>query len=282
MHDNTFAGMHSDFLPDPYKMFPLEYSDCGTPRRRMQSARTQDMSCLWVGITAIVIIYLVGEQNRLNRIISSMANPMTDPVKLVAGMFSNVSSKVGLLQTTAKGLSARVQTTVKEISAKLVTTTPVTVDASTKFKALDAGVCQLIDAPETADEPTLEKNYEVFKKFIEDHKTSPAVIVIFAHWCPHCHSLIGDMAANQEEMKKDEVDYLLVNGESVAFKAFKGEDAILDLTHYPQIGCLVDGKVKPVGSLAEAKETTIRETKPTPTVPMEVAPKEPEMFDQLF
>lgn len=233
----------------------------------------QDMSCLWVGIMAIVIIYLVSEQTRLNRIISTMTAPLPNPSKLVAGMFSNVSSKISLMQ---KGISARVQTTVKEISSKIATMSPTTIaDTSPTFKAFEPGVLKFLDAPsETPDESTLEKNYDSLKKFIHDHKKSPAVIVIFAHWCPHCHSLIGDMAANQEEMKKDDVDYLLVNGESVAFKAFKGEDAILDLTHYPQVACIVDGQVKPMRSVSEAKETTLRENAKPAEPPKEAPPKE--------
>lgn len=199
-----------------------------------------DMQCVWVGLAAIAVIYLMSQQNR-------------HLYQQRPSRFDGLSGMVSRMNPFA-GVSARIQRALA--SSDLI-------DASVVWPELKPGLISLIDnskvSANATSEPTTdeekEQNYKRLLEFIESKHNAKACIVVFAHWCPHCKTLIKELvdAANT----KDGIKYLLVNGESVAPEAFTGPNAFVNLKHYPTILCKIGNKGKEVASLTEATETLV-------------------------
>lgn len=176
-------------------------------------------------------------------------HPMLQPVQHVTGMITNV----------VKGVSAKIADTVK---------THALIDACKVFPKLKCGMVSLIDNTKNLTnptEPTPEdvklKNYDTLIKFVNDPKQKRACIVIFAHWCPHCHHLINELVEKANSIQGNGVKYLLVNGESVHSDAFQGDKAVISLKHFPTILCKVGNMGREVKSLDEATQLAV-ETNP--------------------
>jgi hypothetical protein len=164
-----------------------------------------------------------------------------------------------MLTNVVKGVSAKVAGTADKYAL---------IDACKMFPDLTCGMVSLIDNAKSLTnpkEPTPEdvkrKNYDTLLKFVNDPKQKRACIVIFAHWCPHCHNLIKELGDGATSIKGNGVTYLLVNGESVHSDAFQGDKAIISLQHYPTILCKVGNTGKEVMSLDEAVQLA-NETNP--------------------
>lgn len=238
--------MFGDQLPETVYVQPMEYS-----HRRPSAAYgagpppNNNMQCIWVGLAAIAIVYLLNEQNRMQRPI----HPFMQPVQHVAGMLTNI----------VRGVSAKVTGPAENHGL---------IDACKVFPDLKCGMVSLIDNTKNLanpKEPTPEdvklKNYETLNKFVNDPNQKRACIAIFAHWCPHCHNLIKELAEKANSIEGNGVKYLLVNGESVHSDAFQGDRAIISLQHYPTILCKVGNMGKEVKSLDEATQLAM-ETNP--------------------
>lgn len=234
--------MFGDTLPETVYVQPMEYSQrrqspvygSGIPRDSMQ--------CVWIGLAAVAIVYLLNEQNRMHRRMHNKNFPLLQPVTQVTGMITNV----------IKGVSAKVAGTGGGNNLPLL-------DGCKVFPNLKCGMVSLIDNTKNLSnpkEPTPEdvkrRNYETLVKFVNDPAQTRACIVIFAHWCPHCHRLIKELVDKANTIRGNGVTYLLVNGEAVHSDAFQGERAIVSLKHYPTILCKVGNMGKEVGSLDEA------------------------------
>ena len=96
------------------------------------------------------------------------------------------------------------------------------IDGCKVFPQMKCGMVSLIDNTSDLSNPKTptpenvkRKNYEALLKFVNDPSNERACITIFAHWCPHCHNLINEMAAKANSIAGNGVKYLLVNGESV-------------------------------------------------------------------
>ncbi len=175
-------------------------------------------------------------------------NVYTRPSRLEAlsGMISRVNPFVGV--------SARIQRAL---------TTDHLIDASTVWPDLKPGLISLIDNSKVSkgstNEPTSDdekkENYRKLLEYVESKHNAKACIVIFAHWCPHCKTIIQEMAEKANELSKDGISYLLVNGESVSQEAFTGPNPFVSLQYYPTILCMTGNKGKQVSSLTEARET---------------------------
>ncbi len=239
--------MFGDQLPETYYVQPMEYSHRRpSPVYGSGPPSNNNMQCIWIGLAAIAIVYILNEQNRTQR---PFHHPILQPVQNVAGMLTNV----------VKGVSAKVTGTMNDMPL---------IDACKVFDGLECGMVSLIDNTKNLSnpkEPTPEdvklKNYQTLLKFVNDPKQKRACIVIFAHWCPHCHNLIKELVEKANSIKGNGVKYLLVNGESVHSDAFQGERAIISLQHYPTILCKVGNMGKEVKSLDEATQTAL-ETDP--------------------
>lgn len=240
--------MFGDQLPETVYVQPMEYSHRRpSPVYGTGPPSNNNMQCVWIGLAAIAIVYLLSEQNRMQRPMHH--HPILQPVQNVAGMLTNV----------VKGVSAKVTGTLGNLPL---------IDACKVFPDLKCGMVSLIDNTKNLAnpmEPTPEdvklKNYQTLLKFVNDPKQKRACIVIFAHWCPHCHNLVKELVAKANSIKGNGVKYLLVNGESVHSDAFQGDKAIISLQHYPTILCKVGNMGKQVKSLDEATQLAL-ETDP--------------------
>jgi hypothetical protein len=235
--------MFGDQLPNTVYVEPLEYSHRRpSPVYGTGPPSNNNMQCIWIGLAAIAIVYLLNEQNRMQR---PFHNPILQPVQSVASMLTNV----------VKGVSAKVTGTMNNLPL---------IDACKVFPQMKCGMVSLIDNTNNLANPkgpTPEdvklNNYETLLKFVNDPKQKRACIVIFAHWCPHCHNLVKELVEKANIIKDDGVKYLLVNGESVHSDAFQGDKAIISLKHYPTILCKVGNMGKEVKSLDEARQTVL-------------------------
>lgn len=244
--------MFGDALPDTVYVQPMEYTNRRQSPVYGSGPRGGDnMQCVWIGLAAIAIVYLLNEQNRTHRRMHHQNIPLLQPVTHVAGMITNV----------IKGVSSKVSGTIGGTNLPLL-------DGCKVFPNLKCGMVSLIDNTKNLSnpkEPTPEdvkqKNYETLLKFVNDPTHRRACIVIFAHWCPHCHNLIREFEDKANIINGNGVEYLLVNGESVHSDAFRGEKAIISLQHYPTILCKVGSMGKEVGSLDEATRIAL-ETDP--------------------
>lgn len=278
--------MSDQFLPDTVYVQPMEYNQRRTSMTKGPSQ--SNMQCVWVGLAAIAIVYIMNEQNRMRRYL-----PILQPVHAAAGMLTSV----------VKDVSARLTDTVAGVAL---------IDGCKVFPHLKCGMVSLIDNTSNLAnprEPTPEsvkrKNHETLLKFVNDPRKTRACIIIFAHWCPHCHSLIDEIVNKSESIKNNGVKYLLVNGESVHSDAFKGDSAVISLQHYPTILCKVGDMGKEVKSIDEAtrvaletnvedvaiggggntdpvEEAALDETIAEKTVPEDDADSEEDMFRALF
>ena len=223
--------MFGNQLPETVYIEPMEYG-----HRRLAGAKPDgNMQCVWIGLAAIAIVYLMNEQNRVNRHL-----PVLQPMQTVAGMVTGV----------VRGVSAKIAMGMGKMPL---------IDACKVFPQMKCGMVSLIDNtsdlsnPKTpTPEDVKRKNSEALLKFVNDPTNERACITIFAHWCPHCHSLINEMVAKANSIADNGVKYLLVNGESVHGDAFHGENAIVELEHYPTILCKIGTMGKEVNSLDEA------------------------------
>lgn len=246
-HNKHTVPMYGDHLPETVYVQPMEYSHRRpSPVYGTGSSSNNNMQCVWIGLAAIAVVYLLNEQNRMQR---PMHHSILQPVQNVAGMLTNV----------VRGVSAKVSGTVGSLPL---------VDACKVFPQMKCGMVSLIDNTKNLanpKEPTPEdvklKNYQTLLKFVNDPKQERACIVIFAHWCPHCHNLITELVEKANSIKGNGVKYLLVNGESVHSDAFQGDKAIISLQHYPTILCKVGNMGKEVRSLDEATKVAL-ETNP--------------------
>lgn len=247
-HNKHTVPMFGDQIPETVYVQPMEYNHRRpSPVYGTGPPSNNNMQCIWIGLAAIAIVYLLNEQNRMQR--PMMQHPIMQPVQHVAGMLANV----------VKGVSAKVTGTMNNLPL---------IDACKVFPEMKCGMVSLIDNTKNLanpKEPTPEdvklKNYETLLKFVNDPKQKRACIVIFAHWCPHCHNLVKELVEKANSIKGNGVNYLLVNGESVHSDAFQGDKAIISLQHYPTILCKVGNMGKEVKSLDEATQTAL-ETDP--------------------
>tara|TARA_B110001450_G_scaffold255469_1_gene283115 strand:- start:33957 stop:34496 length:540 start_codon:yes stop_codon:yes gene_type:complete len=127
-------------------------------------------------------------------------------------------------------------------------------DSSSVFPTVKIGTAVIIDSKEITD-PVKRKNYDSLVKLVNDSKHKRMCIIIFAHWCPHCHKLINELAEKADSIKGNGIKYVLVNGDSVHSDAFQGDKAIINLQHYPTILCKVGNVGKVITSLDAVEET---------------------------
>jgi thiol-disulfide isomerase/thioredoxin len=136
------------------------------------------------------------------------------------------------------------------------------IDACEVWPELKCGMVSLIDSvkvkkelpPPELDEASKKTNLQKLIKFVEDKENAKVCIVIFAHWCPHCKTLISDLIKQANSGESVTHKYLLVNGESVASEAFSGDRALFQLKHYPTILCKIGNMGKEADSLESAKK----------------------------
>lgn len=221
-------------LPDTRPYRPLEFQDQYSYRLR----RGDDMKCVWVGIAAIVIIYLMNrDTSRRTRQVINLDS--------ISGLLTRINP-------------------VRAVSSRL--TRPLTtndmIDACEVWPEFKCGLVSLIDSveakkalpPPPADETTKQDNLKKLMTFVESKDNQKACIIIFAHWCPHCKTLLKELIAQANSGTGMDHKYLLVNGESVSPEAFSGDGALFPLNHYPTILCKIGTMGKEAQSLQNAKE----------------------------
>lgn len=234
---------------------------------------SDDMKCVWVGVAAIVIIYLMNRHTVLTR-------PRPIAFDALAGLISQVNP--------VRAVSSRIQRAL--VDGDLI-------DACEVWPEFKCGLVSLIDnaavkkalPPPPADESTKQVNLQRLVKFVEAKENAKACIIIFAHWCPHCKTLIRELVEQANSGQNVSHKYLLVNGESVASEAFTGDKKVVDLKYYPTILCKIGATGKEATSLQDANEILEAATEAPPPAAAEAVETTPEeeteggnVLDTLF
>ena len=95
-----------------------------------------------------------------------------------------------------------------------------------------------------ATDAEVETNTTKLTSVLSDSKSN-SVIIFFAHWCPHCKSVISKLS----EMKGLPFSVVLVNGEAIGNLSEQG----IDIQYYPTILCKKGDNGQQVESLDAAR-----------------------------
>ena len=205
-------------LPDTVYIHPMEYD------QRRKSA--PDMQCMYVGLAAIAIVYLLMQQNRMPR--GGIMFPLVNGVQGVSSML-------------AKGVRA------------MVVGTPGLPDAALSHNAIKAGTVSAI----TSDDK--QENKRLLKSVI---KRNDVILIVYAPWCPHCKTVIHDIATRSHSgLLKSDMTYILCNGDACDGSCFSGPDRLLSLEYYPSFFTTdKHGQLKIMSSVDEAEKSKYTDT----------------------
>ena len=226
--------------PDVHRVTPLEFPE-DYARRSVRSGG--DMQCVWIGLAAVAVVYvLMGQQRQLE--IHERARQLCHNAKGVASMITRrVTEPVA---NVVAGMLTDVQ---EDASPPAAGTVVKDVEMPPQVKLLDG---EEADKPASAERKTA--NHRMLVKYVNSDANSRACIIIFANWCPHCKTLLKELSDRANKASMDGVKFLLVNGEAVDPAAFTGDSAIVELRHFPTILCKVGQTGTEVSSLDEAEK----------------------------
>lgn len=204
---------------------PMIFSELSVPKRQICPPSDAIPMCLIVGM--IAFFYLVHSGAFQPR--AAHYHPITGMAQRTMGAAAGMISRMG----------------------DAVTSSSVVKDAGSAFSDMK-GKAKLIDGGKEKQ----ETNAKALRKWVEDHKKKgkTCIMVVFAHWCPHCHSSIK--ALGNHISSDTEFDTLLVNAEAVHPSVFQGSSALVGLEYYPTILCMKDGSdPETMSSVEDAVET---------------------------
>lgn len=234
---------------------PMDY---GYHSSRCGSGGGDNMTtCLILGGVAIVVYTMMQQQNQ------------TQMMRSPRFFYEQALQAPGAI---ASGISSMIATTkANELP-----------DADTSLK-IKKGVAKIIDNTsdsKVASDDEKKANEAKLRKWMKYHED--AIIILFAHWCPHCKDMIAKLETTVVEKKPSGIHFLLVNCESVASSAFTGDDKIYQLQYYPTVLCKKGSDVKQVTDPAEAiqlintKKSEESKEQPKEEEPKKEKPKEEE------
>lgn len=192
---------------------PLEFTE---PWRLNDDRLESDMRCVWAGIAAVVVMYMLSRQ-------TVSYGPHAPPVPRTYPTMSAMVSRLNPMPF----ISARLATETKSMP-------PMLTEAMKKSWGME-GLDRVffIDDNLTAKD-RLEENLKRFTNFVTDADEN-AVVILYANWCPHCKDLIHRVSSMLSAEDAKTLKILLVNAESVHPSAFHGESRFIDLEFYPTI-----------------------------------------------
>tara|TARA_B100000214_G_scaffold374735_1_gene358432 strand:+ start:484 stop:1209 length:726 start_codon:yes stop_codon:yes gene_type:complete len=118
--------------------------------------------------------------------------------------------------------------------------------------------------PEAYKTQSEEEKKELTEKVAKVIKNATNIIVmVWAPWCPHCHGAMGPF----EEASKmcPETKFLMINSEAVDKDMFRGDDAVVPITHFPFICRMEDGKTVKVFNDEPTSENIVKDMVPEKT-----------------
>lgn len=166
------------------------------------------------------------------------------------------------------------------------------IDAHKVFPDVPARTIDLADAKDAPkDANAYQTSSAEEKKALEDAARrwmaaeNRAIIMIFAHWCPHCKATIPALV---EASKKLKCKTLMINADALPPSAFVGDQAIHDLKYFPTILVKKGDAVTQASSMSEVA----RELEPPEAAPKaaaaeadpatSAAEEATDMLDKLF
>jgi len=156
------------------------------------------------------------------------------------------------------------------------------VDCHAKTDFTNSGVYNLTHCSETdascKDVKNVNKEVAVENgnKLVEFDKTHEnCMYMVYAPWCPHCHKAMPNFV---EASKASKTPFALVNAELLPPALIQGENAIVDVKHFPFF-CHKNGTTKDVLKVAPTTENIVKFANETPR---ETPKKAPDQLDLMF
>jgi thiol-disulfide isomerase/thioredoxin len=213
---------------------PLEYGPtCGGGGRGDASSS----ACLLAGVV-VIGVYLMMNSSSPSR---SRYYYTMDP-RAIGSAIASMAASVIAGSTNTNG--------VRSLNA-------IVEGAPNNMRLIDANATNALgdtDATEAMTDDEKEANERKLREWLADPANHKACIMLFAHWCPHCKTMMTKMVEVANANKDSDTRFLVVNADSVKSSAFNGKDAVHDLKFFPTILCKVGSMGKQVGSPEEAVE----------------------------
>jgi thiol-disulfide isomerase/thioredoxin len=208
-----------------------------------QPSRTNDMQCVWMGIGAVAVVYML-----LRHDTQRYMQPVLAQAQQVASMVT-------------QHVHGSIKETVVSAKAALVKDDVTTIGKETEVVPKDT-------------EKMTNKALECFAS------SKPTAVLIFAHWCPHCKGALKEMKARAPDFKAAGVDVVVINGESVDPSTWRGA---IQLKHYPTFVVMQDGVPTECGSIDDMMQKSTQTKGAVTTEVDTSSPEgEMELFAQLF
>lgn len=222
-------------------------------------------TCAMVGL-AVVFVYLT---------LTRPASPMFHP-----GVHKSCNQLTAMVATAGSLVSARVgdvlgggDNLMKASASKTTTGVP----SSTRVMLVDAkGSKGSKDAWQSIGEGEKAKCEQTARAFLASHPK--CVVMIYAPWCPHCHSAMAGFSAAAASAPSD-VSFLMINAEALPVTAFQGDKALYNLQYFPTFAASTGahGALQEATDVAAAAQALVSSAAATPAEEPAAA-----MFAHLF
>ena len=234
---------------------PLQY----TTTRTYGGAEGANTTLLLIlGAVAVMLILSQQQQSLHHRIPYALELPRPQAIANgIASMATTVAAQIGdvVAGGTARKAAEVLSTCESAPTVELI-------DAKKATKAAPDASKEMSDTEKFA-------NAKELRAWIAKHPKG--VVVLFAHWCPHCKAMIAQLAEVAKGAPKD-VAFLACNAEAVAGEAFAGDDAVVELEYYPTVCKITKGTVEQVADVQAGVEALAAEEAESPA---EAAAEEP-------
>lgn len=224
-------------------------------------------ACLKIGLIVLLMVFLFQQPTVVRNRVSPMCG---SAASMIGTVVRTASARLGVVPEDVDDPSKKGYDKVKAANVKL----------------LDAKGSK--DAWKGLDASGKKKCAERLVAWTKSHSTG--VVMLFAPWCPHCETAMGDL--NAVALKHPSQSFLMVNAECVPISVISGgEESLLRCEHFPSFYVLtngtfeyVDGPDAAVAKLAQTKEMSPKATAGgrALTVPTDEEPAPSDPFEHLF
>lgn len=200
--------------PEDFQHFRVVNSN-SLPEKKIEK---DDNMCMFIiiGIIALIAFTMVGTTSQCERTIRKMPRFVSGYLSKIRETKRQIMNKNSVTSSKNGSVMSDVDQYVDHVAAKC--------DNLTFCKKGDP-TCE--DFKNVTHQYKYKKTAEVRDYFNNHHNV---VVLIFAPWCPHCHTALPKFMAASDEMKKHR-DVAIINAEMVD-RELMGE---LQVTHFPYI-----------------------------------------------
>lgn len=239
--------MYGDYTSYNPSMFTVRQLDFDASERMAHKRKETMSTCAMVG-TVVVLFYLM---TLLSPRRDSLYNPMyhnpaigrymSDGYRGVHGMLSRASSSVGQVLSARRAIVAESDVFTSSASRFY--------DKLKTFQAISLVEKHTSQGGTTSLESMLDEDKARCKAALKDYldATDRVLIMVFAPWCQHCHTMMPLFAAAARGRTA-----IMVNGDCMPDEVMAGQDCMPSVGYFPFLAVKARGTVTAVSSPEEA------------------------------